>query len=414
METGQTNQNDNNLLKLLGDSTEFKSELESGDEDMENPDGKSVEKYFNIKMINILGPEKSYTNVKICLSDFLEELKLYIFGKTFSNDGLNKKTAKHIMAQMNEYFKDETEIELDGFYTDVTGEKLQKFFQLINNCSFPKIVEIEQNINYCVIVESTYCLQKNVIKKSEQMRKIFLFFSILNKFYKQYKEYLEDFYEFFFKKHIFSEKKLGIVYDYKKSSNFDLSCFDNFVLLFVSNSKIDLFKEVLVDIEKTKPLQNDELKFGLKKCFNFPLSIEKTMKNIEAKKFSGEKIEAEPIMNKSADIKLFNSYKEFKYLISNINNETNFKVKLVYLDLYLNVFTPKKEIANQIDTLINTVKNITKKISENEQEFSEYKSTTDQKFSNTINNFNMKIQALVNFIQKDHPNFTFENLEPPH
>ena len=36
------------------------------------------------------------------------------------------------------------------------------------------------------------------------------------------------------------------------------------------------------------------------------------------------------------DMKLIYGYKKFKYLIENINLEKNFKVKLVYFDLYLN------------------------------------------------------------------------------
>ena len=35
--------------------------------------------------------------------------------------------------------------------------------------------------------------KKNVIKKAEQLRKNFLFFSVINKYYKKYKEYLEEY-----------------------------------------------------------------------------------------------------------------------------------------------------------------------------------------------------------------------------
>ena len=196
------NEQKDNLRDLLGNITDFKIELDSGDEEMENPEGKSVEKYFNIKMINLLAPKNSYTNVKFSLSGFLEELKLYMFGKTFQNDNFDKKVGRKILTEMNKYFEDETEIEIDAFYTDVDGEKLSNFFAMIKNYSFPNLLEMNKKTKYTIIVESTYCLRKNIIKKSNQMRKNFLFFSILNKFYKQYKECLEDFYEFFIKKHI--------------------------------------------------------------------------------------------------------------------------------------------------------------------------------------------------------------------
>lgn len=203
-----------------------------------------------------------------------------------------------------------------------------------------------------------------MIKKSKQMRKNFLFLSILNKFYNQYKEYLEEFYECLIKKYIFSDKKLASVYDYEKSPNFDLSSFENYVILFISNSKLDLFKKVYEDIENSKPFQKGELKFSLEKCFKFPLTLEKTFINIES---NGEKNETEPknsnIKKDKANSKLFNSYREFKYLIDNINNESNFKVKLIYLDLYLNVFASKNEI-DKLDNLMNTVKSNKEEITE--------------------------------------------------
>ena len=44
----EINQNDNQM-ELLGDITDFKAELVSGNEKLENPEGKCVEKYFNKK-----------------------------------------------------------------------------------------------------------------------------------------------------------------------------------------------------------------------------------------------------------------------------------------------------------------------------------------------------------------------------
>ena len=75
-----------------------------------------------------------------------------------------------------------------------------------------------------------------MIKKSEQMRKIFLLFGILNKYYKLYKGFFENFYEFFIKKYIYSDKSLKYSDKYQKVPNFDLSGFENYVILFVSIS----------------------------------------------------------------------------------------------------------------------------------------------------------------------------------
>lgn len=55
---------------------------------------------------------------------------------------------------------------------------------------------------------------------------------------------------------------------------------------------------------------------------------------------------------KEGDKKIF-----YNYLINNINRKTNFKVKLIYLDLYFNVIAPKSEILNKVDIWIITVEN---------------------------------------------------------
>lgn len=49
---------------------------------------------------------------------------------------------------------------------------------------------------------------------------------------------------------------------------------------------------------------------------------------------------------KEGDKKIF-----YNYLINNINRKTNFKVKLIYLDLYFNVIAPKSEILNKVDII---------------------------------------------------------------
>ena len=129
------------------------------------------------------------------------------------------------MKQINENFSDEADLEIDSFYPGINGKNIENFFKTIKNCSYPKITEVNPDINYSVIAESTYCLKSNVIKKSEQMRKIFLLFGILNKYYKLYKGFFESFYEFFIKKYIYSDKSLKYSDKYQKDPNFDLSEF---------------------------------------------------------------------------------------------------------------------------------------------------------------------------------------------
>ena len=103
------------------------------------------------------------------------------------------------------------------------------------------------------------------------MRKIFLLFGILNKYYKLNKAFFENFYEFFFKKYIFSDKSIRYSDKYNKDPYFDLSIFENYVILFTSNSQINSFGEVLNSIEKNCFSEKEEIDFNLKKCFEFPL-----------------------------------------------------------------------------------------------------------------------------------------------
>ena len=197
-----------------------------------------------------------------------------------------------------------------------------------------------------------------MIKKSEQMRKIFLLFGILNNYYKLYKGFFENFYEFFIKKYIYSDKSLKYSDEYQKDPNFDLSRFENYVILFVSNSKINSFGEVINSIENNSFKGKEEIEFNLKKCFEFPLMHKEKGPKIDIKKFSGEKDEEMEKINKVAPnintkeaVKINYSYKQFQYLINNINAQKNFIVKLIYLELYLNFVGPKCEILNEFRQL---------------------------------------------------------------
>ena len=109
--------------ELLGDITDFKPELEFGNEEMKIPDGKVVEKYLKLK--SQFGTENSFSNIKIKISEFIDDLNVYMSSKVFKNDKLDKKVAKNILKLIKEYFKDENEIEIDSVYTFISGEKLR-------------------------------------------------------------------------------------------------------------------------------------------------------------------------------------------------------------------------------------------------------------------------------------------------
>lgn len=87
-----------------------------------------------------------------------------------------EKVAKNILGQFEGYFGGEEDIEIGLLFPFINGSKIDNFFKLIDEYSYPQKISIDPKIDYTVVVESTYCLKKNVIKKSEQLRKLFLFF----------------------------------------------------------------------------------------------------------------------------------------------------------------------------------------------------------------------------------------------
>ena len=84
-----------------------------------------------------------------------------------------------------------------------------------------------------------YNLRSQIIKKSEQLRKAFLFFTIIHKFYVNYKEYFAEYYEYFINKYIYQKniKEKAYEYEYKVKQEriTDLSSYGNFVFLISSN-----------------------------------------------------------------------------------------------------------------------------------------------------------------------------------
>ena len=241
------------------------------------------------------------------------------------------------------------------------------------------------------------------------MRKIFLLFGILNKYYKLYKGFFENFYEFFIKKYIYSDKSLKYSDKYQKVPNFDLSGFENYVILFVSNRKINFFGEIIEFIRNNSFSEKEELEFNLKKCFEFPLIHKGKGPKTGTKEFSGEKDEEKEKINKVAPninskditVKINNSYKQFKYLINNINDQKNFIVKLIYLELYLNAIAPKCEILKKIQQLNQMINETKKELSKTKEELNKFK----KNFSLKNSNLQSQIDFLAAELHKINPNF---------
>ena len=180
-------------------------------------------------------------------------------------------------------------------------------------------------------------------------------------------------------------------------------------------NEISLLKE----IEKEIGIGTDILK-----CFRFPYDPKKEIVN-DKKKFSNEKDENEhessnPKKKKEKEL-LDNSYRQFEYLIEKVNEEGNLKVKLIYLNLYLNVIAPKSEIIKQIDDLKNIILINEEKITQTNNKLTR----TNNELTRTNNELNNKltqtndemlkmkntIKALVEHIRKNNPDFNIDDMK---
>ena len=197
--------------------------------------------------------------------------------------------------------------------------------------------------------------------------------------------------------------------------NFDLSGFENYVILFVSNRKINFFGEIIEFIRNNSFSEKEELEFNLKKCFEFPLMHKEKGPKIDTKKFSGEKDEemekikkVAPNINTKEAVKINYSYKQFQYLINNINAQKNFIVKLIYLELYLNFVGPKCEILNEFRQLNQKMTETNSELIATKNELSKTKeelNKTRKIFSLKNSKLQNQIDFLADELHKINPNF---------
>ena len=322
---------------LLENTSDFISGISSNEEDP-NQEGKGNEKYFFLKLKNQFSSQKCFSNIKINIKESLDEIKVYIPTKIFRKEKLDKKIGIEIINLFKNYFENESDIEIDTLFTEVSGEKVDRFFQLIEKYSYPDKLSINQNIKY------------------------------------------------------------------------------NFVLLFVSNSQIKLFEELSQKIKDAKKYQEEEdIGEDIRKCFEFPFYPRKKVPN-NKKKFLNESEKEEnkkgedknKEKKKETDQKIFEAYRKFRFFIENINGTENFKLKLIYLDLYLNVIAPKSDIISQINELKATITAIG-----NEKMKNELDNTKEELFKTKeeLKKTNEKLDFLVDYIKKKDPNFEIEKIK---
>lgn len=386
--------NEDIILQLMGNITDYKSELSENDDiEGENESKSYVEKYFHSKLENQFEAKMAFTNIKIDIQKCLEEVILYLNYKLIKNDNLSSNQTKDLIKKLDDFFKNETLIEIDSLFPNIKGNIINKFFQKIKDQTYPINLKVEDELNYTIIVESTFSLKSQIIKKTDQLRKAFLFFSVIDKFYKSYPEYFNIYYKFFIEKYILKEKIEKKVWEFNDDNQIDLSTYGNYVFIIASDKTYKSFKEIEY-FANYFDYEENEIDNSVAKCFSFP-NFKKKDKVIKKKIYFKESYYEEYKTKILKNPNLCNAYKTLNYLIDNINKQNNCRVLLLYLDTYLNLLTPKPFIIGKLEEINNKLNDYYKKEEkENNKINNEIKRLKDE--NNNLNkNFSLSQKELA-------------------
>ena len=125
--------------------------------------------------------------------------------------------------------------------------------------------------------------------------------------------------------------------------------------------------------------------------------------NLPSKTFKEEKLE-EIYQKLGNNHNLINAYKKLNYLIENINKNEKCKVKLLYLDVYLNFVTPKCLIIQKLDDINKTLISYDRKLESLKKENDEIKNDNKElkKDSQEIKDENAEIKKDNQELKKDN------------
>ena len=369
---------DKSVVSLLGQLTDFKSELSNLEEDkleeINIQNGDFYEKYVNQKLKYILKSDKAFSS-SIDISEVHDDIILsinYVLVQEPKDPQLNLETAAKIIKIIDWKLKDENTIQIDSLLPSVEGKELFDFFNNIKEYSFPSDNKIDINKKYTVIAESTFCLQSQINIKANQLRKSYLVFSLIHELYLKYPKYIQNYYKYFIKRYLLKskcEKK-----DYAKDDKtIDLSSYGNYIFLITSNKKLKSFRETMESISSSQYNDEELPDVTFRKCF-----VNEKIIEIESKKPFTE--DNDILNNNSSNIKSKNlflkrAYKDMNYLINNINKSKKYFAKIIYFDTYLNVITPKCDIMEkliQMDEKITKMENNMDKLQKINKKLSKY------------------------------------------
>ena len=375
---------DKSIVSLLGQLTDFESELSGLEEDkleeINIQKGDFTEKYFNQKLKYQLKSNEAFSS-SIDVSEVHDDMILslnYALVHEPKDPQLDPETAVNIIKQIDLILKDENQIQIDSLLPSVDGKELSEFFNKIKDYSYPSDNKIDINKKYTVIAESTFSLHSQINIKVNQLRKSYLLFSLIHNLYLKYPKYIQNYYKYFIKRYIIKskyEKK-----DYVKDDKLiDLSSYGNYIFLIVSNKALKSFHEINDSISKSQYNVGELPELSFIKCFDY-----EKLKEIEAKKtFAEDKNSA----NSKPKKDFFDrAYKDMNYLINNINKSENYFAKLIYFDTYLNLITTKCDIMEKMLQIEKTM-------------------------NDKINKIEKRNKKLCKLISKIIPNFSLSDLD---
>ena len=136
------------------------------------------------------------------------------------------------------------------------------------------------------------------------------------------------------------------------------------MFLLVTNKTFKSFKEFEFLSNEIKFETQDEIMPQVQKCFDRKDDIDRTNTSSINHKFYDfhknylkDQEYNEIKRNILKDKALLNAYKTFNSLLNKINKKNNFRIKVFYMDSYLNMLTPKYIIGEKLNQLLNYVKN---------------------------------------------------------
>ena len=321
------------------------------------------EKYFHLELNKLLHlpTESSFSNINISLNIFFKDVERFL-NWVISKKGITEENASEIIEGIKKDLKSLEKIEFDSIFIDVLGEVIAEFFNNKKQYSFPNYEgkPILRNEKYVVLVESTHCLRNLLPKKEEQMRRYYLFFSSIDKYFKRDDIYLGEFHNFFFQKYFLNQNfDFDKLIPKLKKENIFFPFSNNYIIIVATDHSFKLFEETIQKIDNTQ--SSKIIKKSNQKCF-YNL-IEKEKKNYRNENTINEEIN---ILNKTekgkANLKQENS-EHFSFILNEINKNKNWHAKIMLFNKNFDLSVSKCTIEQSVTNINNSISNFKEDIS---------------------------------------------------